>query len=274
MKNKPKIYLAGSFFDFRDKIIRSLPNYNFSDPRKHGQTAIAQLVTDDMSEAEECPVVLACFPKGKSRGTMTYAEIGASVASGNKLITVDETENPDLFLKSLSYLFFTDLDSCINHLNSKELSFYKKQKKLEGLNQEKTMNIYLCGQNGYSLEELVNCKSSSDLKKRFFLQSNDLKTDFYNFYKMDLTVVYFPHDDQIWLGRDRTAIFFMGVSWAYKTPIILVEENPIVYPPLAGLSRRIFNNLDIAKKYLERIGSLDISQEAQLMYQLFKEYKS
>jgi len=276
VEDKTRIYLAGSFYPFRDKIEGALAgNYDFSDPRTHRQSAIAKLVIDDMTDAANCPVCLACFPRGKSRGTMTYAEIGASVIYGNKLITVDENEEKDPFLKELSYLFFTDIDECISYLDDNLLEMEKTRKR--SLKKEKNrggLDIYLCGSKDYSLESLAKCDNKTDVEKRFILQSAKPKEDLDIFDKVDLTVVHFPHSDKEWLSRNRVPIFFMGVSWAYNTPIVLVEENPIVYPPLAGLARRIFNSLDIAKEYLERLDSLDIDREAKLMYYLFEKYKS
>ena len=66
-----KIYLVGSYHGFRDKIIQSLPDLRFADPRKHRQSSTAKLVIDDLEQAENCPITLAVFPKGKSKGVMS-----------------------------------------------------------------------------------------------------------------------------------------------------------------------------------------------------------
>lgn len=275
-EGRTRIYLAGSFYPFRDKIEGALSDkYDFSDPRTHRQSAIAKLVVDDMTDAVNCPVCLVCFPRGRSRGTMTYAEAGASMIYGNKLITVDENEDKDLFLKEMSYLFFTDIDDCISHLKDKVLDIEKTRRRR--LKKEKNvggLDIYLCGSMDYDIKALADCENRTNIEKRFILQSANPKEDLDVFDRVDLTVVHFPHSDTEWIARSRIPIFFMGVSWAYNTPIILVDENPIVYPPLAGLSRRIFSNLDIAKEYLERLDSLDIDKEAKLMYYLLEKYKS
>jgi len=116
---KKKIYLAGSFFDFRNKIIYELRDkYEFADPRKNRQHSIATIVVDDMEEAEECPIMLACFPKGNSRGTMTYAEIGGSRAEGNYIIIADETDKRDNFLDSISDYNPDSIEDAINFLKN------------------------------------------------------------------------------------------------------------------------------------------------------------
>ena len=119
---KKKIYLAGSFLNFRDKIISELGyKYEFADPRKNRQHSIATLVVDDMGKAKECPIMLACFPKGNSRGTMTYAEIGGSRAKGNYIIIADETDKRDEFLDSISDSKLNSIDDAINFLKKKNM---------------------------------------------------------------------------------------------------------------------------------------------------------
>ncbi len=91
-----------------------------------------------------------------------------------------------------------------------------------------------------------------------------------NFGNVDLTVAHFPEGG----NRDKKAILFMGMSYALKIPIVMIEENPIIYPPLAGLPRRIFTKKEIALDYLIRLESQEIQDEAKVMYSLFQKYKS
>lgn len=119
MSEKSKIYLAGSFYDFRDRIISELgDSYEFSDPRNNRQNAIAANVEDDINSSLSCPIFLACFPKGKSRGTMTYAEAGASRTKGNYMIIADETGQKDNFLEKIVDNSFDSIDGgSINNLH-------------------------------------------------------------------------------------------------------------------------------------------------------------
>jgi hypothetical protein len=262
MNNKKRIYLAGSFYDFRDRIIEALPDMEFSDPRTHRQNSIAQLVEDDMKDAAECPVMFACFPRGKARGTMTYAEIGAAKAKGNYIIIADENEQTDYNLNKIADLKFNKIDEAIEFIKHVE-----------------------CGKNG---REII--KTSPDDKFRIFLTTNHEYTEglekiAQNGKKiitskeidsvaecnhMDLIVAHFPKG----LERDRRAIFMMGMSYSIGIPICILDENPIIYPPLAGLARRIFTQKEPFLDYLNMLKSQKIDDEAKVMYHLFEKYKS
>ena len=77
--------------------------------------------------------------------------------------------------------------------------------------------------------------------------------------------------------RPRKNIFLMGVAHASETPIIMCTANPIIYPPLAGLARRIFagsERFGILRDYLRQITSNDVNSEAKVMYELFRKYNS
>lgn len=264
---KEEIYLAGSFYDFRDKIISSLPEFNFSDPRIHRQHSIATLVEDDINEAIKCPVLLACFPKGKSRGTMTYAEIGASRTRGNCIIIADETGQRDSFLDSVSDYKIGSIGEAIDFLKNNKLernpskTIIKKQKNSEGL------DIFLAANKEY-FGEIE--KIEQDDKR--ITHYDDLK-GLADFGKFDLTVIHFPKGVEI----DRKAVFFAGMSYALEIPVISIEENPVPYPPLLGLARRVFYERKPALYYLNNLterDSLKIDNEARLMYDIFKKFNT
>ena len=263
---KKKIYLAGSFFDFRDKIISELSyKYEFADPRKNRQHSIATLVVDDMDKAEECPIMLACFPKGNSRGTMTYAEIGGSRSEGNYIIIADETDKSDEFLDSISNSNLNSIDDAINFLKNNNLGRDPLRAITKKQNKDNKIRIFLATNINY-FKEIEQIYQNDENKVLMYGSFGDLK----NFGKADLTVAHFPEGG----NRDKRAIFFMGMSYTLKIPIVMIEENPIIYPPLAGLPRRIFTKKEIALDYLTRLNSQEIQDEAKVMYSLFQKYKS
>ena len=260
--NKKRIYLAGSFYDFRDKIISALPDFEFSDPRKKRQNSIAQVVEDDMKDAAECPVMLACFPNGKSRGTMTYAEIGAAKAKGNYIIIADENEQTDYELNKIADVKFGKIDEAIEFL--KDATYEKSGNEIVKKSSGDGFRIFLATTPEYTkgLEKIAQ-----NGKKIFTFKEMESIEDFG---RMDLTAVHFPRG----LKRNRQAIFVMGMSYSLGTPICMLDENPIIYPPLAGLARRIFTQKEPFIDYLNMLESQKIDDEAKVMYQLFEKYKS
>lgn len=268
MAKKLRVYLAGSFYAFRDEIIKSLPEYSFSDPRTHRQSSIAKLVMDDMTEAEKCPVLYAYFPKGKARGVMTYAEIGCSVAKGNHLIVVDENEQKDSLLESLANHHFTDFKESLEFLKKGITPVNRKNKKKA--ESQLCSKVYFCGSTDYGLQRVVELAKKLDVKKEFVLKS-DPSEDFKKIKEYDLVVVHFPAH----VERDRHACFFMGAAWYHDIPVLLLDENkPWKYPPLQGLARRHSGDLTGVLDYLVEVENLGINEEALKMYDFFKTYKT
>ena len=262
---KKKIYLAGSFFGFRDKIISELGyKYEFADPRKNRQHSIATLVVDDMGKAKECPIMLACFPKGNSRGTMTYAEIGGSRAEGNHIIIADETDKRDQFLDDISDYKPNSIEVAINFLKENNPGRDPSRAITKKQNKDNKLRIFLATNINYFKE--IEQVYQNENKILMYGSFENLK-DFGN---VDLTVAHFPKGG----NRDKKAILFMGMSYALKIPVVMIEENPIIYPPLAGLPRRIFTKKEIALDYLLRLDSQEIQDEAKVMYSLFQKYNS
>ncbi len=263
---KKKIYLAGSFLNFRDKIIAALGyKYEFADPRKNRQHSIATLVVDDMGGAEECPILLACFPKDKPRGKMTYGEIGGSRAKGNYIIIADETGKRDTFLDSISNYKLNKIDDAINFLKENNPGRNVSRAITKKQNKDNKLRMFLATNIEY-FKEIEKVYQNDENKVLMYGDFEDLK----NFGKADLTIVHFPKGG----NRNKKAIFFMGASYALKIPIVMIEENPIIYPPLAGLPRRIFTEKEIALDYLIRLNSQEIQDEAKVMYSLFQKYRS
>jgi hypothetical protein len=271
MDNQLKIYLIGSFHNFRDRIIGSLPGYSFSDPRTHHQANAAKMVVDDMTEAENCPVALAVFPKGKSRGVMSYSEIGASIVSGNTLITVDEDENSDPLLKKLTLPehYFTSLDSAIEYLASepkigaaaKEPVLSKYPPGTTGAIPLKT--IYFCGtidrQMMSIIEEAVHCRPD-----KTYIPMTDPHQDFLSIADYDLIVANFPKE----LDWDRHACLMLGAAYSHDISTIVMDRHEIKYPPLQALARRQMEP-GWMFRYITEVDDLKIDKESATMYNLF-----
>jgi len=266
MGERNRIYLAGSFHDWRDKIIKALPEYDFADPRNNRQNAIAKLVEDDIKNASECLITFAYFPKGKSRPTMTYAEMGAARANGNYIIYVDENEEKDSLIEKVASVNFSKLNDATAYLKKQEPSF-ELIKISERLKERDQINIALFGNIPRNISNL------SLEKKNLIVYDVDDLDNLKNFGEdIDLTVINFDKG-----LREKHAVFYMGISYALDIPIILSTGNPIVYPPLAGLARRIFTGefrAEILEDYLTNLSSLEISEEAKVMYGLFEKYRS
>ena len=263
---KKKIYLAGSFLDFRDEIISELGyKYEFSDPRKNRQHSIATLVVDGMKGAEECPILLACFPKGNSRGTMTYAEIGGSRAKGNYIIIADETEKRDNFLDSISDYKPNKIKDAIHFLKNNNPRRDASRAIIKKQSKDNKLRIFLAT-NINDFKEIEQVYQNDENKILMYGSFGNLK-DFGN---VDLTVAHFPKGKD----RDRKAIFLMGMSYALEASSITVDENMVLYPPLEGLARRNFKDKKPALDYLMRLKSLEIQKESKVYYWVDKKYKS
>lgn len=261
---KDKIYLAGSFYDFRDKIISELPELTFDDPRKNRQYCISATVEDDMKKASKDKVLLACFPKGKSRGTMTYAEIGASRAKGNFVMIADENEEKDELLSDIADVNFDSINEAISYLkkeNNDLKSYYDPVAPLKKLGDIET--IVFAG-NKKQLEKLNLPKFAYSLDNLFDPGHYPLSC----LENVDLTIAHFPKKGD-W---DRKQIFFMGASYALQIPVILLDEKEVPYPPLLGLARRVFTTKRSLRDYIGALESNTIEKEAGIMYNLFKKY--
>lgn len=273
-EKQPKIYLIGSFHSFRDRIIAELPMYDFSDPRKHHQSCAAKMVVDDMTEAEECEISISVFPKGKSRGVMSYAEIGASHVCGNAQITVDEDPNYDPLLKKLTKPehYFTLLDDAIEYLAS--------QPKIELNHRQPVKSKYPPGTTGaVPLDTIYFCGTIDKYMENIILEAIHLRPDkeyvirnelfdysnFKDIEGVDLIVVNFPAD-QDW---DRHACLMLGAAYSHDISTIVMDQHEVKYPPLQALARRQMSP-EWMLKYITEVDDLNIGKESGVMYNLFK----
>jgi hypothetical protein len=266
---KKDIYLIGSFFNFRDKIIKALPQFNFADPRLHRQSSMAKLVTDDLNEAQHCPVSLVVFPRGKTRGIMSYTEIGVAYAHNNFLIIVDENEEKDINLQKLSNLTFNDLDDALKSLQNFNLPSIKTNKIISkypsgfsGVVSFK--NIIFTGEYDDKLKKSIKIceKRRPDLNIKF-------ATNFYQEMNKiahnDCLITYFPK------GKDwnRGACMLMGSAYAHDITTFIVDEHQPPHPPLQAVARRQ-GTLENAIDYILKVDDLHINKESLVMYDLLK----
>lgn len=269
---QPKIYLIGSFHGFRDRIIDALPDYTLSDPRTHRQSCVLKTLYDDVSEAEICPIALAVFPKGKSRGVMSYSEIGISVVNGNHLIIADEDENPDPLLEGLADHYFTDLEDALAFLAEKPefkditkddiVSKYPAGPEKREIPSE---NIYFCGTIDEQILGIIDQAREACPDKNFIIKSGDAYSDFEKITDYDLIVVNFPAH----LDWDRDACFMLGAAYPHDISVVLMDAHDWKYPPLQGLARRHCTP-DVLLDYFENVDDLHITEEARHMYGFFK----
>jgi hypothetical protein len=270
MKDKEQqIYLIGPFGDFRDKIISALPEYSFADPRKNNQANVAEMVASDMNDSEECPISLAVFQK--SRGVMSYSELGGSAAHKNHIIIVDENENFDPLLKGIASEYFTKLDDAIDFLKSKPTIEIKRIESIPSKYPEGSdaiiplKNIYICGTLNEKILEIDEEAEKLGSDKRFFFADPERTLyDFRNIMKYDLVVARFPKE----LDWDRNACFMMGAAYAHDISIFMIDEHEMKYPALQGLARR-YGTLNNLLEYVTEVNDLNIGSEARNMYNFF-----
>jgi len=207
--------------------------------------------------------MLPCFPKGKPRGTATYAEVGGSRAKGNYIIIADETEKRDNFLDSISDYNPDSIEKAINFLKNNNPGRDPLRAITKKQNKDNKLRIFLATNIEY-FREIEEVYQNDENKILMYGNFGNLK-DFGN---ADLTVAHFPEGKD----RDRKAIFFMGLSYALEIPSIVIDENRATYPPLEGLAKRNFKEKEIALDYLIRLKSLEIEKESKVYYEVSNKY--
>ena len=273
MNNNFKIYLIGSFYSFRDRIINELPQYTFSDPRTHRQSCVAKLVTDDMAEAENCQLALAVFPRGKRKGVGSFAELGSSAVYQNHILIADETNEDDSLLHRIAYNYFTNLDDAIAYLKINPVFKLNEKneivKKYPPTFEDKPIpvkNIYFCGTIDDKLLKTVEQARIKRPDKSFIIKSEDTFADFKKIMDYDLVVINFPGH----LDWDRLACFMMGAAYSHDIPVLLREEKDWRYPPLQALVRRHTPTLEGVLEYVTEVDDMHINREAVNMYNFFE----
>jgi len=263
-----KIYTIGSFSGWRDEVEGKLSeNYELDDPRKHSQSSIARLVTDDMNSAMNCPVSLIYTPRGKRAGTMSYAELGASWAMGNTIIAVDENTREDELISKISSYSFENFDDATWWLNNP--GYNDNREGLEVRDRTESREPYEGVLFAGNYNGIGNIAEMLGKKKTFLGNMLELEKFDSIHNQIDLIVANFEK------GHDKKALFYMGMGYALKIPTILVEGNSVPYPPLLGLARRVLvgdKRHEQLNYYLENLKSQHISDEAVVYYNLMKKF--
>jgi len=261
------IYPIGRFGKWRDYFIDALTDFDFDDPRNHSQNAIAMLDHEDMASAQNCDLALAYSSKEQRLGTTSYAELGAARASGNCITLIDEAKNEDLARRIASHSL-TDKNSAIELLRSGKYQskFCAIPKRDVTKTREPCKKVCFMGDTnsmGGLIEEIANHKNVS--------VGFPLENLFDYSKKTDLMVVNYDKGK----AHDSMALFFMGLSYTTKIPILELEGNPVPYPTLPGLARRTLfseRRFEFAKFYLTRLQSQHINDESQVYYELMKHF--
>jgi hypothetical protein len=260
------VYPAGSFYGWQNDFIRDVSSaWKILDPRDHRQGAIAKLVEDDMGGVKKANAIFCKLPMGKSLPTMTYAELGSARVQLKPVILVDENEKKDPIINWLSSNAFSKYEEGIEFLLHGDFELTNRESQ-ERPATNPVKRIAFSG--NFSPLFFQPFLGNSTGKKYFNAKIFDIE----ELEKADLLAVSFERGN-----RNKEAIAIMGAAYTLGIPIALHEPNPIVYPPLAGLARRIFTGeqgLEMLGDYLAKIQTNDIDQEAVLMYDLFKKYNS
>lgn len=266
------IYLAGSFFSFRDKIKSALPSVKFTDPSFNRQHAMYATNVDDLEASGHCPTTVACFPEGKTPGVMTFVELGMAYDSNAEIIIANENDGNgsseiDLLL-NLTDDYFKKIDpDLINFLSKYEVPQKKKLDFKENLGAIK--NIFFMGTKTSEYLKMIDevAVNRPDLN---LIVSDNIFIDYHAFIdRIDEVVVNFPRNNIM----DRGACWMMGAAVNRKIPIIEVTDRRVPYPPLTGgLQRRLFHDYEVVEDYLTVVEDLAIGPESKIMYGFFEKY--
>lgn len=270
-----KIYLIGSFTnpDWREEIIKKIPNRKFENPINHDQSSITRLNYSDMEAAKNGPSI-AYVQQGKRLGTMSYAELGVARASGKSIISIDENpkEKKDSILEKIASYEFNSKEESIDFLNQ-NLFISSKYKPIPIINKtqnkDEMSSIIFAGDYNLEVDEMLH-RNLSFIEKN--ISNFNVDSDIENFStKNDILVVNFDKHKK----HNPEALFAMGLAYQTKVPIILLEGNQIPYPPLLGLARRVMygeNRFSHIKEYLKNLKSQHISDEALVYYNLMNKF--
>jgi len=261
------IYLVGGFTGWRKKFEQALPNVKFNNPLYHNQSSITRLNYDDMGSAAN-NTSLAYIEKGKRLGTMSYAELGAARAAGMPIIAVDENEIKDSILEQIATYKFNSKEEAYNFLNEDQELFSRYDKLQENdktKSKENYKSILFTGDTK-SLESIKVPKEKIIYFTKDYIDNlDDLAND------VDIIIGNFDAEKK----HSPEGLFLMGAGYKLKIPIIFVDGNQMLYPPIPGLARRTLDKENRFKElefYLNELGSQHISDESLIYYKTMKKF--
>lgn len=260
-------YLVGSFSNssWRDFYLENVKTLALNDPRTHEQSSIKRLNDEDFGEnGTKSNVVILHRNQGKSLGTTSYAEVGDKRARGGAIITTDlNTEKDSLLEENSSYNFNSDEES-VQFINSKEKikSVYKAIKK---------KNIDLRPRNILFTGDIAEMSDFMDQVSR--TRKVKIKNDSRALEKLisnvDLIVANFEKNS----GYNKEGVFFMGLGNALKIPVVSVDSNRVLYPPLTGLAKKTFtgeNRLENLYDFIQNPKKFDLTPETLTQIKIAK----
>jgi len=260
-------YLVGSFSNssWRDFYLENVKTLALNDPRTHEQSSIKRLNDEDFGEnGTKSNVVILHRNQGKSLGTTSYAEVGDKRARGGAIITTDlNTEKDSLLEENSSYNFNSDEES-VQFINSKEKikSVYKAIKK---------KNIDLRPRNILFTGDIAEMSDFMDQVSR--TRKVKIKNGSRALEKLisnvDLIVANFEKNS----GYNKEGVFFMGLGNALKIPVVSVDSNRVLYPPLTGLAKKTFtgeNRLENLYDFIQNPKKFDLTPETLTQIKIAK----
>lgn len=114
------IYLAGPFTnpDWRDRVLRAVPQHTYFDPRRNRQYSCVAIVDDDLLRGvEKSDLVFGYYPEGCiDQGT--DIELGDAFGKKIPIILANENKFQNPLLSGIAKRHFTTLDAGIVYLNN------------------------------------------------------------------------------------------------------------------------------------------------------------
>lgn len=118
---KQKVYLAGGFFDWREKV-KSISDMEFFDPKLKPNKHWSEYGTWDIHFIKNCDILFAYIDKGNPSGYGLALEIGYAKALNKTVIFViepgHEKERYFDFLKVCADVVYDNLNDGIEYLKS------------------------------------------------------------------------------------------------------------------------------------------------------------
>ncbi len=116
-----KIYLAGGFSDWRQKVMQ-LSNLEFFDPKSKPDKHWSEYGTWDVHYIKQCDILFAYMDKNNPSGYGLAAEMGYAKALNKTVIFVlepgHEKDRYFQFLKQFADVVFESLDEGIEYLKT------------------------------------------------------------------------------------------------------------------------------------------------------------
>jgi nucleoside 2-deoxyribosyltransferase len=119
---KQRVYLAGGFTDWREKVKKACPNLEFTDPKLKPDKHWSEYGTWDVHFIKQDDILFAYMEKTNSSGYGLAAEMGYAKALNKTVIFVlepgHEKDRYFQFLKQFADVVYETLDEGIEYLKT------------------------------------------------------------------------------------------------------------------------------------------------------------